>query len=95
MKRYSPLQEINLAAKLADLRDADYHNTLLLDALIELLIEKNVLSHEELHAKARHLDQQTVVDGRVLPSSHPQSDSTKRPNRPPEDSVSPTPPPFS
>ncbi|WP_126429168.1 hypothetical protein [Brevibacillus marinus] len=64
--RYTPLQEINLAAKLADLRAADYHNALFLSAIIELLIEKKLLTREELQAKAQQLDEQPFAGGWTL-----------------------------
>lgn len=64
--RYSPLQEVHLAAKLADLRAADYQHSLLLDTIIELLIEKNVLTREELQAKARQLDEQPLAVSRTF-----------------------------
>ncbi|MBO8165116.1 MAG: hypothetical protein H0Z34_15645 [Brevibacillus sp.] len=68
MRHYSPLEEVNLAAKLADLREDNYYNSLLLDSLIELLVEKGVISREELYEKARHRD------GQVLLHNHHSSD---------------------
>lgn len=57
MKRvFSAVQEVELFATLADLRDTNYHNTLVLHALIDLLIEKGVLTREELLLKVRQLD---------------------------------------
>ncbi|MGE5702949.1 MAG: hypothetical protein ACM32O_10495 [Clostridia bacterium] len=59
MKRpISPTQEVNLLAKLADLQETDYQNMVLLHSLIEILIEKGVLTKEDLLAKARHIDTQ-------------------------------------
>ncbi|MGG4492885.1 hypothetical protein [Brevibacillus reuszeri] len=52
------MKEVHLIAKLADLQEVDYHNTLVLHALIELLVEKGLLTHEELTAKAHALDSQ-------------------------------------
>ncbi len=53
----SPMQEVNLIAKLADLQETDYHNTLVLHAVIELLIEKGLLTREELIGKVQELDE--------------------------------------
>jgi hypothetical protein len=53
----SPLQDVHIIAKLADLQETDYHNTLVLHAVIELLMEKGILTREELLAKTRELDQ--------------------------------------
>lgn len=52
-----PLQEIDIIGKLADLKDQHYRNTLLLSALVELLIEKKILTTEEMDRKIKHLDQ--------------------------------------
>ncbi|MFY0544034.1 hypothetical protein [Brevibacillus sp. H7] len=54
--RTSPMQEVNLIAKLADLQETDYHNTLVLHAVVELLIEKGLLSRDELINKVQELD---------------------------------------
>jgi len=58
MQSHSALNEVHIMAKLADLSDTDYQNTLVLHALIEILIEKGVLTREQLLAKARQLDTQ-------------------------------------
>ncbi len=59
MKRpLTPMQEVNLIAKVADLREAQYENMLIIHALVELLTEKGVLTREELTGKARQLHTQ-------------------------------------
>ncbi|MCM3143909.1 hypothetical protein [Brevibacillus sp. MER 51] len=50
------MKEVHLIAKLADLQEVDYHNTLVLHALIELLVAKGLLTHDELTAKVNELD---------------------------------------
>jgi len=52
------MKEVQLIAKLADLQEVDYHNTLVLHALIELLVEKGLLTLEELTTKVQALDSQ-------------------------------------
>ncbi|WP_429844361.1 hypothetical protein [Brevibacillus sp. FIR094] len=52
------MKEVHLIAKLADLQKVDYHNTLVLHALIELLVAKGLLTHDELTAKVNELDTQ-------------------------------------
>jgi len=54
----SPLQEVHVMAKLADLQEWGYHNTVVLHAVIDLLIEKGILTREELLAKIQELDQE-------------------------------------
>lgn len=53
---YSAMEEIQMAAKLADLREEHYRNTLALSVIIELLVEKNILTREEVEKKAAELD---------------------------------------
>lgn len=67
-KPFSPFQEVNVLAKLADLQETDYQNTILLHGLIEILIQKGVLTREELFGKARQID--TQLD-QQLPNSSP------------------------
>ncbi|GED26928.1 hypothetical protein BAG01nite_30300 [Brevibacillus agri] len=52
------MKEVQLIAKLADLQETDYHNTLVLHALIDLLVAKGLLTHDELTAKVKELDSQ-------------------------------------
>lgn len=52
---FSPMNEVNMIAKLADLKDGHYHNLLMLSVLIELLIEKGIITREEIEEKAMGL----------------------------------------
>lgn len=56
------LQEIDIVGKLADLKDQHYRNTLLLSAIVELLIENNILSTTEIDRKIKDLDQLAMMD---------------------------------
>lgn len=49
-------ETINLYASLADMKDVMYKNTLGLTALIDLLVEKGVITKEEIAARAQKLD---------------------------------------
>ncbi|MFZ5824193.1 MAG: hypothetical protein ACOY94_07695 [Bacillota bacterium] len=49
-------ETINLYATLADMKDVDYKNTLAITALIDLLIEKGLITREEMAARAQRLD---------------------------------------
>ncbi|MNW31481.1 hypothetical protein D3C74_84000 [compost metagenome] len=53
---YSAIQEVDMIAKLADLKDEHYRNTLALSTLIELLADKGLITREELEQKAVELD---------------------------------------
>ena len=56
MDYFSPMDEVNILAKLADLKEDHYHQLLALSAMMELLIEKGVLSREEIAQKTTELD---------------------------------------
>ncbi|GGA46951.1 hypothetical protein [Paenibacillus physcomitrellae] len=53
---FSPMNEVNMLAKLADLKDGHYHNLLMLSVMMELLIEKGILTREEVEERALRLD---------------------------------------
>lgn len=52
----SAMDTINLIGKLADLKDSHYRNTLALSAVIDLLIEKGILTAQEIATRAARLD---------------------------------------
>lgn len=52
------MKEVHLHAKIADLQEVDYHNTLVLHALTEVLIEKGFFTKDELSRKMVELDSQ-------------------------------------
>ncbi|MFM9280817.1 hypothetical protein [Paenibacillus jiagnxiensis] len=57
MERYrTTMEEVGIVAKLADLKEEHYRNTLALSTLIELLVEKGLLTREEVEHKAAELD---------------------------------------
>ncbi|WP_139492471.1 hypothetical protein [Brevibacillus dissolubilis] len=64
--------EVDILAKLADLRDADYQNTIVLHALIELLIQKGLFTRQELVAKANQLD--ATLENQIHPATAPAVD---------------------
>ncbi|MEF3305328.1 hypothetical protein [Paenibacillus sp. GYB003] len=59
---HSPMQEINWIGKLADLKEEHYRNTLLVAALMDLLIEKGVMTRGEIEAKMAELDRIMIPD---------------------------------
>ncbi|MNV50163.1 hypothetical protein D3C71_1421560 [compost metagenome] len=48
---------VQFIGKLGDLKDEHYHLTLTLSALIELMIEKELITRRELEGKMSELDQ--------------------------------------
>jgi hypothetical protein len=59
-KIYSHLEQIDIIGKLADLKDLHYQNTLAISSVIELLIDKGLLTAEEIRAKAAQLDEASI-----------------------------------
>lgn len=53
---HSHLQEIDMIGKLADLKDNQLKTAVWLEALTALLIERNMLSPEDIAAKLKELD---------------------------------------
>ena len=69
MNRIHPhLNEVNLIGKLADLKESHYTNSLLLTSLIDLLIDKGLISTQELQTRAAELDK-TLTPGPAYPIS--------------------------
>lgn len=50
------LDTINLVGQIADLKESEYKNSLLLAALAELLIAKGLFTQEDLLKKSNELD---------------------------------------
>ncbi len=55
-RMYSHLDEVNWIGKLADLKEEHYRNTLLLSTLVELLVEKGIVTVQEIQEKTRQQD---------------------------------------
>jgi hypothetical protein len=53
---------LDVAGQIADLKDTDYKNTLGLAVLIELMIDKGLLTREEFAAKAHAIEQATLAE---------------------------------
>lgn len=59
MPKHSKLPlEVDLIAQLADLKEVDYKNTLVLTALVELLTEKGWITRGEVIQRAKRLDEE-------------------------------------
>jgi hypothetical protein len=56
------MKEVHLIAQLADMKEVDAKHSLMLAAVIELLIEKGLLSREELNDKMIELDRHPLFN---------------------------------
>jgi hypothetical protein len=58
----SHLQEVDMIGKLADLKESNYKNTLMITALVELFIEKGWFTRKEILNKAKELESELLTD---------------------------------
>ncbi|WP_276356488.1 hypothetical protein [Cohnella caldifontis] len=47
---------LDMAARIGDLKDDQYRQLLALSTMIELLVEKGILTPEEIRAKSLHME---------------------------------------
>lgn len=62
------MNNIDIIGQIADLKDIDYKNTLAIVSIIELLIEKNIITRTDIMKKAQFLDSLTVEQLQILKS---------------------------
>jgi len=67
LRNYHPFDDIDIIAIISDLKEVDYKNTLLISALVELLMEKGILTREEIMQKANQLEMDISTD--IIPES--------------------------
>ncbi|MEW9699585.1 hypothetical protein [Paenibacillus sp. SI8] len=60
---HSHFDEINMIGKLADLKESHYHQSLVLSSLIQVLIDKGIISAQELQQKSKELDAALTPNG--------------------------------
>lgn len=56
MKRTESIKLIDIYGQLADLKEIDYKNSLVITALIEILVEKGLIERTQVIEKAQELD---------------------------------------
>lgn len=64
IKPISPMDEIQMIGKLADLKEAHYKQSLVISAITELLIEEGIFTIAELQARAARLERLDSIDTR-------------------------------
>ncbi|HBM74425.1 MAG TPA: hypothetical protein DD429_02580 [Clostridiaceae bacterium] len=60
------MNKADIIGEIADLKDIDYKNTLAIVSLIELLIEKKILTKSDIAQKAQYLDGLTIEQLKFL-----------------------------
>ena len=66
---YHPFKEVEMIAQLADLKDVDYKNTLVITAIVELLVAKGILTRKEILQKAEDLEMELSLEHMALDHS--------------------------
>lgn len=56
------MKEIDVLSQLADMKDIDYKNTLAITSMVELLIEKGIITRQEMGQKAREIDNMSLQE---------------------------------
>lgn len=54
------MNDVDILYQISKLKETDYNNMLLLTSLIELLIEKKIITRKELAARSKKLDEYAV-----------------------------------
>ncbi|QUH25382.1 hypothetical protein [Serpentinicella alkaliphila] len=64
------MKEIDILGQLSDLKNIDYRNTLAIATLIELLVEKGIITRQEFAKKAQHLDHMSLEELKNVKTSN-------------------------
>lgn len=51
------MNKLEIISQLSDIKEVEYRNTLAITSIIELLVEKNLISKEDIAKKAAELDE--------------------------------------
>lgn len=63
------MNKVDIIGEIADLKEIDYKNTLAIVSIIELLIEKKIISRSDMTKKAAFLDGLTADQLKILRTS--------------------------
>ncbi|NLU36531.1 MAG: hypothetical protein GXX01_05890 [Clostridiales bacterium] len=56
------MNKVDILAQLGDIKEIEYRNTLALTSIIELLLEKKIISREDICRKAKELDRLAFME---------------------------------
>jgi len=60
------MNDIDVLAQLADLKDIDYRNTLAIASIIEVLVDKGIINRNDIAIKARNLDSMPLNEIKIM-----------------------------
>ncbi len=53
---------LDFASQIGDMKHVEYRNTLAITSIIEILLEKNIITKEDIAKKAGELDQMALLE---------------------------------
>lgn len=56
------MNEIDIYSNLSDLKKVDYNNTLAIASIIEILVDKGIVSRSDIFKKSRILDSMSIEE---------------------------------
>ena len=57
--------ELNLIGQIGDMKEINYKNTLAIASVIEILLEKNIITYNEIKNKAQELDEMAFMEANL------------------------------
>jgi hypothetical protein len=56
------VNKLDVIAQIGDMKEVEYRNTLAITSIIEILLEKNIISREDFAKKAEELDKLAFLE---------------------------------
>ncbi|MTI70112.1 MAG: hypothetical protein FH751_07675 [Firmicutes bacterium] len=60
------MNELDILAQIGDLKEIDYRNTLAIASLIEVLVEKGLITRHDIARKSKELDSMSLEELKVM-----------------------------
>lgn len=56
------MNKLDIVAQIGDIKEVEYRNTLAITSIIEVLLEKNIISRDDIAKKAEELDKLALLE---------------------------------
>jgi len=56
------MEILDISSQIGDMKEVEYRNTLAITSIIELLLEKNIITREDIMEKAKELDRMAFLE---------------------------------
>jgi len=56
------MELLDVSSQIGDMKEVEYRNTLAITSIIELLLEKNIITREDIVNKAKELDKMAFLE---------------------------------